>query len=119
MAPTTPLISSRNHRNIPFIPTLNLDNPILQHHPKILHTNNLIKQPLLTIHHLIQPILNLAKPTLHIELFHRIHELHECGDVLLELFEGFLVRVSFLEEALVPVCGVEGVACFKGLEALF
>ena len=27
--------------------------------------------------------------------------------------------VSFLEEALVPVCGVEGVACFKGLEALF
>lgn len=27
--------------------------------------------------------------------------------------------VSFLEEALVPVCGVEGVACFEGLEALF
>lgn len=28
------------------------------------------------------------------------------------------MRVSFLEEALVPVCGVQGVACFKGLEAL-
>lgn len=27
--------------------------------------------------------------------------------------------VPFLEEALVPVCGVEGVACFEVLKALF
>jgi hypothetical protein len=35
------------------------------------------------------------------------------------LFEGFLVCVSFLEEALVPVCGFKGVPCFEGLKALF